>query len=213
MKISSYSRLIRELPELQQSFDIKKTIWKVPHQQHHINELFKKSILGPELIRVSRQDVFNASNDQLAFTLKTLMWGYPTKGRGKNVDKLLEKDNLEKLNNILIKYKNRDVTNSELISDSKQIAGLGLSTLTKFLYFLSIRIEGNPALILDQQIINVINSERFEELKPLKGIRYENALKRYSEYLHVMHNIAKDLQVSPGSLEYFLFTFGNQLSA
>lgn len=211
MKISDYKSLIRKLPELQQSFDVKQSIWKVGHQQKKIDQLFEEQQIENGLLRVSRQDVFNSIDDLDFFILNTLMWGYPTKGRGKNVDRLLEKENLEKLKAVLTKYKSEDVLVKLLIEDTKNIGGLGLSTLTKFLYFLSVDVEGQPSLILDNQIINVINSNRFEELTPLKGIRYETGLKKYGDYLKAMNEIADNLNVQPGKLEYFLFTFGNQL--
>ncbi|PWL23525.1 MAG: hypothetical protein DCO96_15840 [Fluviicola sp. XM-24bin1] len=209
MKISSYTTLIRELPHLQQAFDIKRSIWKVPHQQELVDEIF----VNEEVIRINRGDVFNSNSNIERFIISTLMWGYPTKGRGNNIDRMLEPKHFDYLASVLQHFKDNVNMPSHQIEDHLGIVpGLGLSTITKFLYFLDITIDNQPALILDNQIIKVINSKRFEELQPLEGIRYDNGPLRYPDYLYEMNLIADQLKVDPGQLEYFLFTFGNQLS-
>lgn len=166
-----------------------------------------------EVLRINRGDVFNSNTNIERFILLTLMWGYPTKGRGNNIDRMLEPKHFDYLANVLQHFKDNVNMPSHQIEDHLGIVpGLGLSTITKFLYFLDITIDNQPALILDNQIIKVINSKRFEELQPLKGIRYNNGLQRYPDYLCEMNLIADKLNVDHGQLEYFLFTFRNQLS-
>lgn len=208
MKIENFKEFIRELPYKNQSFDIKKQNWKIESQQQAIDCIFKNK----EIITLNRFDLLNSAFDLESFILKTLMWGYPTKGRGKNIEKMLENGNLERLKKILTVYKSNEISVEQLKKDIKSIPGLGLSTMTKFTHFLDTSINGNKAVILDIQIIEAINTGRFEEFNHLKGITYENALKRYPEYLKTINELSKSLQAEPDQIEMFLFTFGRTLS-
>lgn len=67
-------------------------------------------------------------------------------------------------------------------------------------------------MILDNVIIKVINSRRFDEFNHLKGIIYQNKLTRYPEYLEAIHKLSKSLNIEPDQIEIFLFTFGRNLS-
>jgi len=93
----------------------------------------------------------------------------------------------------------------------KRIKGLGLSTYSKFLYFLGIKFDGYNSLILDQKIIDVFSNEVFDEFSTLKEITYDNAAGRYIEYLELTNKIAHQLSTSGEKIEMFLFLFGNIL--
>jgi len=56
------------------------------------------------------------------------------------------------------------------------IKGIGPSTYTKFLSFLSVQVQGHAALILDDRIIRVANEGIFEELRPLKNLSHKKML-------------------------------------
>lgn len=90
------------------------------------------------------------------------MWGYPTKGRGKNIDNLLSKNSLKTLTKILNTYRNDDISIDQFKKDIKHISGLGISTISKFTNFLNTTINGHKAVILDLQIINTINKGTFD---------------------------------------------------
>lgn len=208
MKISNFKNFIREFPYLNQSFDIKKKNWKIQSQQKRIDWIFGEK----HTITLNRFDLLNTKHDVENFILKTLMWGYPTKGRGKNIENILKKENFERLVKILEKYKDNEIIIEQLKADIKSIAGLGLSTMTKFTHFLDTTIAGNKALILDIQIIEAINTGRFEEFNHLKGITYNNAPKRYPEYLKTISKLSTLINAQPDQIEMFLFTFGRTLS-
>lgn len=140
------------------------------------------------------------------------MWGYPTKGRGKNIEKILEIGNLERLTKMLENYRYKEILINQLQNDLKSTSGLGISTITKFTHFLNTTIEGNRAVILDNQIIEAINNGRFEDFNHLKGITYDNAPKLYPDYLITINELSKSIDAEPDQLEMFLFTFGRTLS-
>ncbi len=209
MEISDFKDLIGSLPYKNQSFDIQKKNWKVASQQHIIDEIFS----GHDAITISRHELFNAGADIRKFIVMTLMWGYPTKGRGNNIEKMLVEEQFDHLTEVLENFRENDIPLLELEKVIKSVQGLGLSTLSKFIYFLKTKVEGQRALILDLQIIEAINTGRFEELLLLKGATYQNAIRKYLDYLETLNQLAVSFSAEPDQLEMFLFTFGRSLTS
>ncbi len=208
MKIAEFQSFIIEFPYKNQSVDIKSDKWIVESQQNFIDDIFENK----KLITLNRSDLINSRSNIKEFILKTLMWGYPTKGRGRNIENLLEKRNLEQLIEILNGYKENEITIDRLKKDIRSVSGLGLSTITKFTHFLDTTIDGNKAVILDKRIIETINVGRFDEFKNLKGIKYDNAAKYYFEYLEIINKLSELIKAEPDQIEMFLFIFGRSLS-
>lgn len=208
MKISDYKNFIKEFPHQNHAFDIKRSIWKIDNHNDYLDELFG----GFQVITINRNDLTSSTLNIKEFIIKTLMWGYPTKGRGTNIETMLKEENLNKLIDILEGYRNTDISIETLKKDIKEIPKLGLSTMSKFTQFLDTTINGNTAVILDMQIIGAINTRRFEELNPLVGVSYENAINKYYEkYIDIIGQLSSDMQVEAQQIEMFLFTFGNVL--
>jgi cell division protein FtsI/penicillin-binding protein 2 len=210
MKITlkEFAPLIKEFPIRKHSFDIKRKNWVVNNQDHIVEKIFDDKAV----ITLTRYDLINSSFDMDEFVIKVLMWGYPTKGRGKNIEKILEPGNFKSLVDMLMKYREDDISIDQLIEGIKKIKGLGLSTMTKFTNFLNISINGHKAVIFDARIIDTLNSSRFEELKSLTGINYHNKSKRYLDYTKVLDHLSKQLGVESEQIEMFLFMFGKNLS-
>ena len=61
--------------------------------------------------------------------------------------------------------------------------GIGISTYSKFLYFLNSSICGYKALILDGNIINILSSKIFIDFYDLSIINHYNAGDKYPLYL------------------------------
>lgn len=140
------------------------------------------------------------------------MWGYPTKGRGKNIDNLLSDNSLKTLIQILNSYRDKDISIEQFKYDIKAISGLGLSTMSKFTNFLNTTINGHKAVILDLQIMNAINRGTFEELNPLKKITYVNAINKYEKYIYIIEELAEQTTAKPEQIENFIFLFGRSIS-
>ncbi len=211
MQIADYKDLISELPFMCQSTNIKKRDWS-----GIINNGLIQGIFGDNNeITLNRTDLFNINptenNNFKIFVIKTLMWGFPTSGRGRNISNLLEENNFNNLIVILQEYDQGNIQLNQLSLNIDHINGLGLSTMSKFTYFLSTKINDYRSIILDLRIINVIRSERFEELNDLNIINYSNAINKYVEFLELIHNLSGDLEVEPDQIELFLFLFGNTL--
>lgn len=219
MKITDFTELIKNLPYEYQSFDIKTSAWKkVKSQKWLTDKIFEKegklNEKGDRVVILNRTDLMNPNLEIKEFIIKVLMWGYPTMGRGRNIENLLKEESFRKLIDCLNLYQEeQNITIKKLRGDIKDIEGLGISTMTKFIYFLNIEVENQNALILDLQVINAINLGRFEDLSTLKGISYENALKsKYLEYLKVLSELSTKMNCKPDQIEMFLFMFGKNLS-
>jgi excisionase family DNA binding protein len=91
--------------------------------------------------------------------------------------------------------------------------GIGLSTLSKFLYFFGFTLEGYRCLILDSRIIEVLNAGTFVDLKTGKTISEWNKFDCYIDYLQTMETVSKRNRCSVDQLELFLFQFGRNLKA
>jgi len=208
MRITEFQNFIREIPYANQSFDIKNEIWKFESQQNLIDEIFD----GNATITINRNDLFNSRWNTIELIIKTLMWGYPTKGRGRNIENMFKPQSFVKLVKTIETYRENEITIDQLRKDIKSISGLGLSTMTKFTHFLNTTIDGYKAVILDIQIIEAINAGRFEDFNHLKGLTYDNAINFYPEYLKAVSDLSKSINAEPDQVELFLFTFGRMLS-
>ncbi|WOC52615.1 hypothetical protein BPO_1968 [Bergeyella porcorum] len=210
VSIFDYRDFICHFPYKKQAFQILRKNWKSTHSRYLIRFF---SIYGDrDMVRLNREKLFETVESRKEFIFKVLLWGYPTKGRGNNIDKILEADNLDKLRVIVDKYKNNNISTEELEKDISEINGLGISTMSKFLYFLNAKIDGFKALILDDQIMSVINEKRIIELNDLSKFLRSNAVKKYSQYLEKMERLSKEMECEPDQIEIFLYSFGKNIS-
>ena len=142
--------------------------------------------------------------------MATIIWGYPGGMRGNHVRNLIR--HLGPLTQLLAEARTQTIVEwSTHYAKVGPIAGIGLSTYTKFLNFLSVQVHGHAALILDDRIIRIANQSVFEELAPLRGLNSRNAASSYPSYLMCMHSVASGLDVPAEAIEFFLFEFGLNL--
>ena len=229
MKISNYKRLIQVLPFMEQAFEVKRSHWEKlvskdllnlvfgerDNQQHHPDTYQPESLSNSkdQTVIISRFELFHRYQNIELFILKVLMWGYPTKGRGKNIENLLNETNFTKLTITLSKFDSKETITISEIEELLKIEGLGLSTLTKFLYFMRLSIDSYRTLILDLRVISALNSGKYGDpgIETFKSLGYSNALKYYIDYLAFSHQLAKELQAEPDQVEMFLFEYGRNL--
>ena len=143
------------------------------------------------------------------FFLKTIFWGYSSGMRGNNFQFLFQEKQMNKMIDVF--KKNPEVDNFEsFFKKTLEFKGLGISTLTKFLYFLEIPIGGKKALILDEQIMNALSRSVFKHEK-FEKLERKDAHKYYQEYLCQMDCWAKRMETESENIEMFLFMFHNIL--
>ncbi len=229
MKISNYKRLIQVLPFMEQAFEVKRSQWTNLVSEEILNQIFgenveqktavisdqKKPSIKPidQTVMISRFELFHKYQNIELFIVKVLMWGYPTKGRGKNIENLLNDSNITKLKIALGQFATKETVTISEIKDILKIDGLGLSTLTKFLYFMRLIMGSNRILILDLRVISALNSGKYSDpgIEKFKSLTYTNALKYYDDYLIFINELAKYLQAEPDQVEMFLFEYGRNL--
>ncbi len=210
MKISEFKSLISNLPVDIHSFSIKRENWRTQPQQSLIEKVFGDN---QSLVNISRGELLAPPSDLREFAIKVLLWGYPRGGRGKNIRTLLTEENFETLlNHLEILKTSSNINVTQIQTTIKAIPRLGLSTLSKYLYFLGIKTEGYPSMILDLQIMDVVNRNQFEELEPLGKMRYDNGVAKFELYLKILNSISKELDVRTDQVEMFLIVFGKILS-
>ena len=213
MNIESYKILISNLPVRQQCFTTKRTTWtKAESEIKWLKNLNDKLFGDNKTLTISRQDIFE-TNEPREQIIKTIYWGYTAGMRGNHFLNILK--NIDTIENVLRTL--RDKTNptttdfNDLTLTFKNVAGLGLSTYTKLLYFFKISFNGNPCLILDQRLIDVFSSKAYSNFQQLSNIRYDNAEKKYLDFLQLASQIASNIETEGENIELFLFTFGNNL--
>jgi hypothetical protein len=218
MRLSEFKDLIANMPVSYQAVTSKKETWRSHIQEDNeagkaLRSIFENS--DDVTVTLSRNDLRSlASKANLAqFVMATIIWGYPSSMRGNHVAKLTKNTkNFETLTRLLSTARTQPVTDwCAHYKAVEEIAGIGLSTYTKFLNFLSVKVHGNSALILDDRIIRVASQRVFKELEPIRHLSRNNAERSYPEYLSCIDNLAKKLAVSTEKIEFFLFEFGLNL--
>lgn len=215
MKLEEFKDLIINLPVRFQSSQTKRITWSKKAEKEIDwlpelnNKLFKTTDPNDPnaTLNINRQNIF-ATEVLRDLILKTIYWGYPS-GMRNNYHIDILKSNIE----VILKdsrrknYKSNEFKN--LTVDLKKIKGIGLSTYSKLLYFMEIKIEECPCLIFDQKVINAINFyDNYSELPPIKE---NNKEKIYLDYLKVTYNLAASWEIHGENIEEFLFIFGNNL--
>lgn len=206
-----YKVLISELPVLNQKSVAQKSVW--------IKDNYDKGILTKEQllyisdiinssgkIVISRRSIFDET-DIAKKIIEIFVWGYPTGGRGKNVEMCLKQ--LNELECVCKSIFNKNLSRNEyyeVIREFKSINGLGPSTWTKFMYFFQTKIEGITTLIFDAQIEKSLKHTQFIEFQHLADLKHEK-VNHFIEYINGIDNIAKKLGVSTDRIELFLFYF------
>lgn len=212
MFLSAYSGLIRHLPYLDQAFETKKETWERDEYREHeeFNSFLDEVFLNRGVARFSRQDLFNkAGEDIRAAIFSIIFWGYPRNMRGNTFKSIL--DALSDIERMLRGARELNAIGFAQICRQLKGKGIGLSTLTKFLYFFGFTLDGYRCLILDSRIVDVLNEGTFVDLKMLGSISEYNKEKRYPEYLRLMHQVAEKNGYLVDHLELFLFQFGRNL--
>jgi hypothetical protein len=210
MTLERYIDLIRSLPYLDQAFETKMSSWERERNSNKRFNEFCNTVFVEASLKLSRQDLFSAAmlNPYKAIIL-IIFWGYPRNMRGNNFSNIIKC--IEDIQGLFNAYNNWTIEEFTLVSSKLKGRSIGLSTLSKMLYFFQITIDNKKCLILDRRIIDVLNSGLYEDLMSLKHVNDYNKVKLYPEYLTLMSDTANALKAIPDQLEYFLFLFGTGL--
>ena len=203
--IKKYKNLIKLVPVYKQSTRIRREVWA--RFSYSDKERIENRIFGDKAeVEISREDLIK-ENDPAKKIVMTLMWGYPTGGRGSNIENILKQlDNLSKLLSGVNKKNLKKEESNILIKKFQGIPGLGISTWSKLLYFFMVQIESMKCQIYDLKIVESLNKKQFSEL----GAQiWRQDVDHYYQYVELVNNLAKCMCVCPEQVELFLFYFNH----
>ncbi|MFM2339106.1 MAG: hypothetical protein RL115_2299, partial [Bacteroidota bacterium] len=192
-------------------FTAKKITWdKENYKENKHFKLFLKDHFKSETLQISRQDCFNSNNNFYELLFKTILWGYPQGMRGNSFQTILTNlQTIKKNFETHTKGKNSILFHDfENLEKSLRKTGIGLSTLTKLLYFIDIYIDNFKAVIFDSRIIEVLQNSKFEELKHLADSK-KNTISFYNFSVALTELFNFDCKNE--QIEHFLFAFGLNL--
>ena len=239
--IKKYEEIIKSIPVRNHSVIVRKENWIKNDSLHTrltknnqfqnnnddllntLKTIFENAQNGQ--IEISREDIFKEKKDLEKKLIMVLLWGYPTGGRGNNIANILNerKQFIEELNNTLKDKKKKDKKNSITQDDYKNLnpkdentkklrfKGLGLSTMSKILYFFEVKIDNNPCLIFDTQILLSLQKNNIDEFKNVDWEQADEKEEKYFEYLRIVNTISKEKlkksKIKPEAIELFLFHY------
>ena len=176
--IQKYSNLIKAIPIEKQSTGLSD---KGKSRRESLLGKSFKEIFPEEDIVISRKDILN-EHDCRKKIVMTLVWGYPTGGRGHHIENVLS--NLSDLCKVLCAKQKKDLSREKLaslIAVLENVKGLGESTWSKLLYFFKIQVEGRRCQIFDKNIKDALNSPQFieqYEFNEERGISWKQDAKK-----------------------------------
>jgi hypothetical protein len=191
----------------------KLSVWT--RKEYLSNDTFKvfyENALVKEKAKFSRAELFKAGSGNVYDAIfSIILWGYPRDMRGNTFGRIL--NSLPEVATILNGKKELSGDEFRAIVTQLSGTGVGFSTLSKFLYFLNFKIEGQRCLIFDSRIIDVLNGGYFAELHNLQNITPFNKAQKYLAFLELMAQISEENGYAGDQLELFLFMFGKNLKA
>lgn len=200
------------MPVYNHAFTTQKKTWEDVIKQDSLTSKILSRIFGEEKEReISRAELFKLAKgpDLKEFIITTILWGYPAGMRGNNFNEITK--NLNALEQCLIEAKESISDWDKHYKNVQAIAGIGLSTYSKLLYFCKAKVNDIPCVILDRRIINSVKKGAISGLESLHKITPENASRHYPEYLKVIHAAANKYETSHGNVEMFIFLFGRHI--
>lgn len=207
---SLYRELIKNIPIDEQAAYADRHFWK--SKIAGVRSLRLSRTIGyPDKLVITRQNLLDRDTFTINGILHVLIWGYPSGGRGDNIDNCIT--NISNIRSALLKLNKSVNPNVVQLKDFYKscgdIHGLGISTWSKLLYFNQIRIGDHDCNIYDNVVKEAlkklcINLEEYADpkLKP-------KPFRDYMAYLKFLSEQAGEIDARTDQVEYFLFSFGS----
>lgn len=233
--IKKYEEIVKSIPVRNHSVIVRKENWIKNDSLHtrltknnqfqnnnddllnSLEKIFKNAQNGQ--IEISREDIFK-EEDLEKKLIMVLLWGYPTGGRGNNIADILYSrneliprisdfiENHEKMINSK-DFKNLFYTQNKNGEKREKIKGIGLSTMSKILYFFEIKIDNNPCLIYDSQIHLSLQRNQIDEFYDYP---WKKNYASFFHYLEVINKCSEEIKTEPDALELFLFLYNTHFN-
>ena len=210
LHLADFRALIAAMPTRMHASTIQRQHWQTFLARPDAPGEALRALFGDfDKIQISRGDLRRLAQAPRLdrFLMATVLWGYPKKMRGGHEIALCA--NFASVLALLETVRAQPIITdwTSQWQEVERILGYWLSTVTKWLTFLGVTVQGCPAQILDRVLKDVIESVVFAELTG------HFDAPNYPEYLALMHGEAVKLGVPTENLEYFVYLFGPDLKA
>lgn len=233
--IKKYEEIVKSIPVRNHSVIVRKENWIKNDSLHtrltknnqfqnnnddllnSLEKIFKNAQNGQ--IEISREDIFK-EEDLEKKLIMVLLWGYPTGGRGNNIADILYSRNelIPRISDFIENhektinskdFKNLFYTQNKNGEKREKIKGIGLSTMSKILYFFEIKIDNNPCLIYDSQIHLSLQRNQIDEFYDYP---WKKNYASFFHYLEVINKCSEEIKTEPDALELFLFLYNTHFN-
>lgn len=189
--------------------------------------------------KITRDAVFTAARESdEKGAVFALVWGFPdgftshfNQGNRKPRPTLQSaiRDDLERLGNLIHSIRQYGPRLGTPVDDLNSIPGLGTASTSKIAYFAELKHNGNPCLILDQQVVRAVCAQYYPELTGLRlsltGMEDPSQIDKakptaiveqkgnYEAYLGEVARLAgkMDWEFEEAQIERFLFELGSDM--
>lgn len=209
LDINSYIPKIAKLNPLKDSkFKYNSTRWA------KLNHTYKNLIADFEDREICRDDVVNAykayygnKGDAMRAFMLTMVWGFADTGYGTHrTNKYIGSlENITFIKNAIDAVHQNNLKSA--FNELKKVKGLGVSYITKVLYFATRGANQNQyALIYDIRVATaLIQLTTPKEIVDLVSVNPSSKFKDYEKYNALIHNLAANNNLEAESIEMFLF--------
>ena len=171
-----------------------------------VSDFIEKTITRADVVKAYKAYYKYGVNVLRPFLL-TMIWGFSDTGYGtyRTNKYIVSNDNLKLIKESVDAVKLNDIESA--FAKLKKIKGLGISYISKVLYFAS-KAAGNKdyVLIFDNRVArSLININTDKDITDLVNIYPSDKYEDYIKYNKLMHVIAKKYQVDADVIELFLF--------
>lgn len=163
---------------------------------------------------ISRQDIrkmFEKGN-ALSGIMLALIWGYPKGVVGPGNRKPLHSavTHVNQIAAHLETFK-ENLSPATAVLTAMSFAHIGLSTLSKILYFAGLEVEEGKLLIYDQMVMRALHRHQFEEYGSWPKYGNNAQINSYPAFIKKTNAVAQVLGYGPDNIEYALFREGQRL--
>jgi len=209
IKLNSHISKILKLKPLSDSkfvYDSSRWAKLTPLYKRLISDFEDKSISRSEVINAYKEYYASQGDAMRAFML-TMVWGFADTGYGthRTNNYISESSNVELIKKAIDAVKQNNLESA--FNDLKRIKGLGVSYITKILYFAT-RGAQQPhyALIYDIRVASaLVKLTTPNEIFEIVSISPSSKFLDYEKYNTLIHSLARKHKIEAESIEMFLF--------
>ena len=166
-------------------------------------------------VLLTRKDVLRSRRGNVElFLLSALFWGFPQNLWGRCTCAFNNWDLLVAMTNQIRRHPGMTSEDFEgLFQTMDAMGGLGISTFSKFFYFLQASIDGYPCLIMDDLVARGIAGlvgEEFDQLHEAADNGRHRYYANYPRYLEAAADLALENGVPEHNIEYTLWLAGKK---